>query len=86
VDGSVVGAAPRLGWRRVARATYYNVQVWSGQRKVLDTWSDTTSLTVGRTTLRRGTVYRWYVWPGLGDRAAARYGSLIGSARFTYAG
>jgi hypothetical protein len=86
VDGSVVGAAPRLGWRRVARATYYNVQVWSGQRKVLDTWSDTTSLTVGRTTLRRGSTYRWYVWPGLGDRAAARYGSLIGSARFTYAG
>jgi hypothetical protein len=32
-------------------------------------------------TLRRGT-YRWYVWPGHGARARARYGTLIGGSLF----
>jgi len=31
--------------------------------------------------LGRG-LYRWYVWPGFGSKAAARYGKLIGTSSF----
>ncbi len=30
-------------------------------------------------------LYTWYVWPGLGPRANARYGALLGSQTFFYA-
>ncbi len=33
-------------------------------------------------TLTAG-VYRWYVWPGFGARAAANYGEMLGFSSFT---
>jgi hypothetical protein len=27
--------------------------------------------------------YRWYVWPGIGKRAATKYGAAIGQSSFT---
>jgi hypothetical protein len=84
-----VVAPPRLKWRPVAGATYYNVQLYRGSAKLLSTWPVSASIQLKRTwsydgkkhVLRAGT-YTWYVWPGLGARADARYGSLLGRSTF----
>lgn len=81
--------APMLSWTPVRRASYYNVQIFKGKRELLSAWpgkakfklSPTWSFKGHRYRLRPGT-YRWYVWPGFGSRAAARYGSLIGTRTF----
>ena len=36
--------------------------------------------------LKRGKTYTWYVWPGLGAKAKAHYGKLIGKNAFTFTG
>ncbi len=87
-DGARVGAPPLLTWTSVRRATYYNVQLFRG-RKLMSIWPDTTSLQLKRSwrfgrhhyNLRPGR-YRWFVWPGFGERSAARYGHAIGSGTF----
>jgi hypothetical protein len=43
-------------------------------------------LTVPAAKLRAGKTYRWYVWPGFGGRALARYGGQLGTARFVWLG
>ena len=56
---------------------------------MLSLWPATTSLQLKRTwtylddrfRLVPGP-YRWYVFPGLGDRAANRYGPLLGGSTF----
>ena len=74
----------------VAKATYYNVQVYRNGQKIFTTWprtsrpfslqrswrfdSRTYELTPGS--------YRWYVWPGFGARSANRYGKLLGTRSF----
>ncbi len=78
-----------LHWKGVRRASYYNVQIYRGGKKVLSTWPSKTSLLVSsswrfaghRFHLKPGR-YRWYVWPGYGSRTAARYGSMLVSATF----
>lgn len=57
--------------------------------KVLSAWPNKTRLQVKRTWKYRGKrfkltkgTYRWYVWPGLGARAAAKYGPLMGQQTF----
>jgi hypothetical protein len=90
--GARVTSPPVLRWRRVAKASYYNVQLYRGRVKVLSTWPTRTSLQLrvrwtylGRQQrLSRGT-YRWYVWPGYGRPAARRYGRLLGQSTFTMA-
>jgi hypothetical protein len=80
---------PRLRWPAVRRADYYNVQLWRGDHKLLTAWPAGPHLKLRRVLhlhgltirLRRGH-YRWYVWPGLGSRAAHRYGSFIGQSSF----
>jgi hypothetical protein len=73
-----------LRWRAVRRASYYNVQVWRGsRRKVVTAWPRGTSYRVRR--LRPGR-YTWYVYPGFGGRAAARYGRLLGTGTFVVRG
>jgi hypothetical protein len=82
IDDARVGRRPLLRWRRAPRAAYYNVQVWRGTaaRKVVTTWPVRTSYRVP-SRLRPGR-YTWYVYPGFGERRAARYGRLLGSATF----
>lgn len=88
-NGRRVTAPPLLVWAKVARATYYNVQLFRNGRKVLTAWPRTNRLKlraswrVGgtRQRLAPGT-YRWYVWPGLGPRDAGRYGPSLGSSTF----
>jgi hypothetical protein len=90
VRGSRLSAPPLLRWHAMRRASYYNVQLFRGQRKILTTWPTRTRLqlrrewTYGGERLRLSPGrYRWYVWPGFGSRAAERYGRLIGHSTFS---
>jgi hypothetical protein len=88
LTGAVVSAPPRLAWKPVANATYYNVQLWRNGR-ILSVWPRTTFLRLHRTwkydgrryKLTKGR-YRWYVWPGFGKRSERRFGKLLGSSSF----
>jgi len=79
-------------WLPVESATYYNVQIWLGKRKVISAWPRVTRLVVPqrgklggkRYALIRGRTYRWYVWPGRGRKIDRRYGRLIGVSSFRY--
>jgi hypothetical protein len=87
-QGAHVSTPPMLSWTPVPKATYYNVQIFRGG-KVLSAWPKRAHLQLTRIWsfagqryhLRRGT-YRWYVWPGFGQRSAARYGAPVGSGKF----
>jgi hypothetical protein len=84
-----LAAPPRLTWRAVPNATYYNVQLYRNGRKILTAWPTSTSFLLTRSWRHDGRVqhltpgrYRWYVWPGLGARSANRYGKLLGTRTF----
>jgi HYR domain-containing protein len=89
-DGAKLRKAPLLDWEGSSSARYYNVQVYDGAEKVLSAWPNATKLALKRSwkykgknqRLKRGRMYRWYVWPGLGARKDARYGQLLGSSTF----
>ena len=88
-DGAVVRRPPLLRWAPYRSPRYYNVQLWRGGGKVLSLWPARARLQLARTwsfkgrryTLGRGR-YRWYVFPGYGDRRAARDGAMLGSSTF----
>jgi hypothetical protein len=87
--GARVGPGAVLAWAPVRGATYYNVQVYRGTRKVLSTWPKEPRLRLPRAWTFEGKKqrllpgrYRWYVWPGRGALKAARYGALIGGNSF----
>ena len=86
--GQRVTAPPLLRWAPV-RASYFNVQVWRGNRKLLSAWPDAARYRLSRSWTYEGSVqrlvpgvYTWYVWPGIGSRAAARYGPMLGKSTF----
>jgi hypothetical protein len=89
--GERVKGRPRLTWTPTRGASYYNVQLVRNGT-ILSVWPRTTSLMLPRSwvfhghryRLHRG-VYRWYVWPGFGPLAAARYGGLVGRSSFLVA-
>lgn len=88
--GARLSAPPVLSWTKVAKAAYYNVQVFRNGRKVLTAWPTEPSFQLQRSWRFAGTThrltpstYRWYVWPGFGPRSANRYGKLVGTHRFT---
>jgi hypothetical protein len=81
---------PRLRWKRVKGADYYNVQLYRAGRKVLSAWPHGTHLQLKRRWTykgRRHTLsagrYDWYAWPGFGRRSHHRYGRLIVHKHFT---
>ena len=84
-----VSTPPLLRWTPVRSASYYNVQVWRGGRKVLSAWPEGAQVQLPRAwtfegrryRLTRG-VYTWYVWPGIGAKALARYGPMLGRSSF----
>ena len=86
VRGARVSAPVRLRWVDAKRASYYNLQLWRGSRKILSVWPRGTSYRVARSwayqgeryALKPGRRYRWYVWPKIGSR----YGKLLGSSTF----
>jgi hypothetical protein len=73
---------PTLRWAARAGAGYYNVQIFRGQRRVLNAWSEDTRLRVPEGVLRQGRSYVWVVWPASGPRRAARYGTAVGRSTF----
>jgi hypothetical protein len=88
--GAIVKKPPLLAWRRVSGASYYNVQVYRGRKKVLSAWPTRTRLKLrsqwkylGRKQRLLPGAYRWYVWPGRGPASARRYGRLLGQSTFT---
>jgi hypothetical protein len=90
--GARVMGAPLLVWRPVARASYYNVQLFRGKTKVLSAWPTRTRFRLrprwtylGRQQRLAPGTYRWFVWPRLGRGAKGRYGSLLGQSTFTVA-
>jgi hypothetical protein len=88
-DGAKLRQPPKLVWARNSEASYYNVQLFRGNLKILSSWPSVANLTLTRTwkykghkyTLSRGT-YRWYVWPGFGARANVDYGEMLGFSTF----
>jgi fibronectin type 3 domain-containing protein len=91
---SLFGPEPRakvhgkvhLSWPVAKGAKYYNVQVFAGKKRILVSWPAGRALQLPKAKLKRGTTYTWYVWPGLGAKAKAHYGKLIGKNTFTFAG
>ena len=90
-DGSTVHAekAQLFRWRAIPNASWYNIQLWRGGRKVLTAWPRTPSFPLPATWKSRGHrfelgrgYYTWFVWPGFGPRAGGRYGDLAGHAQF----
>jgi hypothetical protein len=91
--GARVTSPPLLTWRRVPRASYYNVQLYRGSVKVLSAWPTRTRLQLrarwtylGRQRQLAPGTYRWFVWPRLGRGASGRYGRLLGQSTFTVTG
>jgi hypothetical protein len=89
LTGSVVSAPPRLTWKAVRGASYYNVQLYRGKHKVLSAWPHGNHLQLkpswrlgGRSQRLSPGAYRWYVWPGYGARPEHRYGRLLGQSGF----
>ena len=86
--GARVTSPPALAWRRVARAPYYNVQLFRGSRKILSVWPTRTRYRLRATWTFAGRqqrlvpgTYRWYVWPRIGG-PRGRYGKLLGQSMF----
>jgi uncharacterized repeat protein (TIGR01451 family) len=85
-----VASPPLLRWRPVKRASYYNVQLFRNGQKLLSAWPRTPMLRLQSRwrfarhafALSPGT-YRWYVWPGYGERSLSHYGGLLGQSAFT---
>ena len=88
-DGARLRKPPKLVWVRNSEASYYNVQLFRGNAKILSTWPVRASLVLKSSwkyerrayRLTPG-VYRWYVWPGFGARAAVDYGEMLGFSSF----
>jgi hypothetical protein len=88
-DGARLKKPPKLVWVRNSEAAYYNVQLFRGSVKILSTWPAKPALTLKPTWKYRGRtykltpgIYRWYVWPGFGARAAVDYGETLGFSTF----
>jgi hypothetical protein len=87
--GKKAHAGTVLRWNADKTATYYNLQLFRGGKKIMSTWPVATNFRLPKTwsydgrkyRLKRGT-YKWFVWPGRGARARAKYGPLLGSSTF----
>jgi hypothetical protein len=85
-----ITSPPLLRWRPAKGAAYYNVQLFRNGQKLLSAWPRSPMLLL-RSKWRFARreyelspgIYRWYVWPGYGQRSPAHYGALIGQSAFT---
>ena len=71
-------AAHHAALEGLPRATDYNVQIFRGQRRVLNAWSKDTRLRVPLGVLKQGRTYVW--WSGRPTARAARRASRCPSA------
>ncbi len=89
-NGAKLSRPPVLVWATLPDATYYNVQLWRNGVKILSAWPVRARLALrrqwrydGHRRLLSPGTYRWYVWPGLGDRADKSYGPTLGMQTFS---
>jgi hypothetical protein len=87
-----VSDKPILRWAAVSGASYYNVQLYRGSKRIFAAWPTTNQLGLpagwrwNKRAYRLGPGrYRWYVWAGFGPRSFARY-RTVGSAQFVVPG
>ena len=88
-SASSLSRPPMLRWRKIARASYYNVQLLRNGKKILSAWPTKPHYQLRRVwtyagkrhRLGRGT-YRWRLWAGYGHRSERRYGKLLGKRTF----
>jgi hypothetical protein len=88
-NGAVVFRPPLVAWSRVAKARFYNLQLWRGRLKILTTWVRQPKLALKerwtsqgkRYSLTNGP-YRLYVWPAFGTTKNPRYGKMVGQVGF----
>ena len=89
VGGAVLHKAPLVRWVPVAKARFYNVQLWRGKKKLLTTWPSETRFRLndtwtfgGRKQHLQDGKYQVFVWPAFGTLATPRYGKLVGRTDF----
>ena len=82
-----LGAPPLLAWKKVKGASYYNVQLFRGSRKILTRWPRSNRLQLRRSwrfagKRRRLTAdtYTWYVFAVFGNGCRGRTGACSASA------
>jgi hypothetical protein len=87
--GSSLSRPPLLRWRRVARASYYNIQLFRNGKKILSAWPTKPQYQLRSRWRYRGKrhrlvhgTYRWLLWAGYGHRSARHYGRLLGRRTF----
>jgi hypothetical protein len=87
--GSSLSRPPLLRWRKIARASYYNVQLFRNGRKILSAWPTRPQYQLRSRWRYRGKrhrlvpgTYRWLLWAGYGHRGQHRYGKLLGRRTF----
>jgi len=92
-EGARLRAPTMLRWRPVPKASFYNVQLWRGGKKVLSVWPRVPHVKMTRAWKYLGHAfglkaghYTWLVWPGFGPLAKARYGGLLGQGSFDVVG
>jgi len=80
--------SPTLRWGPVRGASYYNVQLFRGSKRIYSAWPKMHQIGLPASWKWSGHLfrlttgrYRWYVWAGFGARKVARY-RIVGSARF----
>ena len=90
--GSSLSRPPLLRWRKVARASYYNVQLFRNGRKILSAWPTRPQYQLRSRWRYRGErhrlvhgSYRWLLWAGYGHRSEHRYGRLLGRRTSSFA-
>ena len=83
-----LGAPPLLAWKKVKGASYYNVQLFRGSRKILTRWPRSNRLQLrgswrfaGKRRRLTAETYTWYVFAVFGNgcragRAPARQAHL----------
>lgn len=89
--GAIVHAPPLLAWHRIKGASYYNLQLFRGRRKILSVWPVRPKYRLARSWTFNGktfkltrATYEWRVWPGVGKRKANKYGPLAGHSTFVF--
>ncbi len=84
-----LGAPPLLAWKKVKGASYYNVQLFRGSRKILTRWPRSNRLQLrgswrfaGKRRRLTAETYTWYVFAVFGN-GAGQDGRLLGKRTFT---
>jgi hypothetical protein len=89
LPGAHVKRPPLLAWDAVKKATFYNVQLYQGSEKILSAWPAQNRFRMrekwafaGRLHVLAPGRYRWYVWPGFGDKQKPRFKARLGGSSF----